>query len=892
MDESRAGELLGTLAVRAGFCTRSQLDACLRQQPKDKAPVGELLVRRGVLRREQMETLLAAQRRVLTQRAADGRLGERAVAKGLLTREALGQALRDQADAWERGEEVRLGEILVARGAMRETAVRGILRDSGIFAARCPRCGASYNIRGGPPSDRTLCRQCHVPLVGDADPSDLSATATLPAGTRAGTVAFPPTRTPGPSPAANANTDAKDKPAKSHIGNVRILRELGRGAMGIVYQGIQEPIARPCALKILSNPSLRDPKLVERFLREARSLARLRHPNLLTLYEAGTDDGVPYLVMELARGSTLEAVIQEKTRLPLRRAARLLVQVCEALGAAHAQGLIHRDVKPENILVDDADHVMVSDFGLAHIEGHGPLTETGAVVGSPAYMSPEQASARAVDLRTDIYGAGATLYEAVTGQPPVSGADIYEVLKAAEEGKIAPPRRLVPSLPERFERVLLRALERRPEDRYPDMASFAEAMRPFAGATRSPGIRPRRRIPRLAASAGALAGVLLSAAFVAAFLRDDEPARTPVPPSAPPREPDRTALAREAAAAAARGDWATAASGWERIYSLEPDPGVGLRLADAYLRLHQDARALDLLKPLAGREGAPETILLLARAYARLGRRTDAVNAMATLTGREIPVLIAAEILMLHGQILERDGDREEACARFEKAASLWRDRREWERVLEAVDGLERMDGATADTLFFRGLAFVDLGRGGDAERAFQAVLQRNPDHAGAHANLGIVYKDRGDETRSLAELDHALSLDPEYLSALANRAIVRMNRREYEGAATDLASLRNIASDYAILPLLEGSLEYSRGRPADAIRNLTAALRTLAHGVNHAEALFLRAECLLRTGQPQAAAQDLASYLQRYPDGTRAQVARGRLAQLQEGQAPPRQGR
>jgi tetratricopeptide (TPR) repeat protein len=531
----------------------------------------------------------------------------------------------------------------------------------------------------------------------------------------------------------------------------------------------------------------------------------------------------------------------------------------------------------------------VSDFGLARIADHGQLTETGAVVGTPAYMSPEQASARAVDLRTDVYGAGATLYETVTGQPPVSGTDIYEVLKAAEEGKITPPRRLVPTLPEGFERVLMRSLARRPEDRYPDMASFAMALRPFTGAPKGSEPRPRRRTPRTAVYAGGFAAALLVAVVTAVSLREDAPAPPSPPRPAPPSEPDRPALAREAAAAAGRGDWAEAARGWERIHSLEPDPQIGLRLAEAYLHLHQDARALDLLKPLAEHDASPETVLLLARAYAALGRRADAVHAMTTLTGREIPILIAAEILTLHGQILERNGSRAEACAQYEKAAALWLDQKEWARVLEAVDGLARLGGATADALFRRGLAYVELGRSGDAERVFQAVLLQDPLHAGAHANLGLVYKDRGDDDRAIVELDRALSLDPGYLAALANRAIIRMNRREYEGTSADLAALRRASPDYTLLQMLEGLLAYRQGQWADATRILTGALRTLPHGAHHAEVLFLRAECLRQGGQPQAASQDLAFYLQRYPDGTRADAVRERLAQLQAGTRAPR---
>src|SRR5215218_9286217 len=198
---------------------------------------------------------------------------------------------------------------------------------------------------------------------------------------------------------------------------------LAVGGMARVYLASDRVLERPVAVKVLSPPHAQDPVFVERFRREARSAARLSHPNIVAVFDSGTDAGLHYLVMEYVPGQSLAELLARQGRLTPRQAAELGVEVCAALAAAHAQGLVHRDVKPANVLVGDDGRVKVTDFGIVKAAAT-TLTGTGTVLGTAAYLSPEQAQGGPVDARSDLYSLGCVLYELLCGSPPFgSGAD-------------------------------------------------------------------------------------------------------------------------------------------------------------------------------------------------------------------------------------------------------------------------------------------------------------------------------------------------------------------------------------------------------------------------------------------------------------------------------------
>lgn len=206
-----------------------------------------------------------------------------------------------------------------------------------------------------------------------------------------------------------------------------ILDELGRGGMAIVYRARERQLDRDVAIKVLPMSLAFDAEFVERFQREARTAAKLEHPNIIPIYRVGQTDRVSYIVMKYLRGKPLAELIEQRGTLPPAEIRRLLEQTARALGYAHRHGIVHRDVKPDNIMFDDAGHAVVTDFGIAKAASEGRLTGTGMSIGTPHYMSPEQARAKAIDGRSDLYSLGVVAYQCLTGRVPFDGEDAFAI---------------------------------------------------------------------------------------------------------------------------------------------------------------------------------------------------------------------------------------------------------------------------------------------------------------------------------------------------------------------------------------------------------------------------------------------------------------------------------
>jgi serine/threonine-protein kinase len=312
--------------------------------------------------------------------------------------------------------------------------------------------------------------------------------------------------------------------------------------MGEVYRGRDTRLGRDVAIKVLPAERLTDPLRRARFVREARAASTLNHPHIVTIHEIESAEGIDFIVMELVSGHTLDALIP-RHGMRLGEALRLAIPVADALAAAHDAGIVHRDLKPSNVMVTPAGVVKVLDFGLAKLgneeEGEGedvatldaeagPRTRAGAVVGTPAYMSPEQASGGKVDARSDVFAFGAVLYEMVTGHRAFAGHTRAETLAAILREPPKPPRDLAPDLPRDLERIILRCLRREPERRFQHMADVKvdlqevkEESDSLATAT-GPAARPRSR-PRWLARTGAGAAVLLVGALAGALLQGWRP---------------------------------------------------------------------------------------------------------------------------------------------------------------------------------------------------------------------------------------------------------------------------------------------------------------------------------------------------------------------------------
>jgi hypothetical protein len=258
-----------------------------------------------------------------------------------------------------------------------------------------------------------------------------------------------------------------------------VMRVIGRGGMGIVLEAFDSHLQRNVALKVLDPELASDEIARTRFCREARAAASVTHENVVTVHQVqpATEQTLPYLVMQLIAGETLEQRLQRVKRLPLKEIVRIAMQTAHGLAAAHAQGLIHRDIKPGNILLEPPhDRVKLTDFGLARIADDVKLTRTGFVSGTPLYMAPEQALGESADPRSDLFSLGAILYEMCAGQPPFQGNSALAILKQITEKKHQPVRELNPDVPEWLAEMVDDLLAKRPEDRYQSASDLAEVL--------------------------------------------------------------------------------------------------------------------------------------------------------------------------------------------------------------------------------------------------------------------------------------------------------------------------------------------------------------------------------------------------------------------------------
>jgi eukaryotic-like serine/threonine-protein kinase len=268
-------------------------------------------------------------------------------------------------------------------------------------------------------------------------------------------------------------------------GRYEIIGELGRGAMGVVYKATDPVIGRPVAVKTIrlseEGTGLSRPELLARFQTEARAAGLLTHPNIVVVYDAGEENGLYYITMELVEGKSLQALLDAGHHFPTSRVLRIMEQTCSALQFAHERSIVHRDVKPANLMLTADDTVKVTDFGTAKILQFGTVQQTTHVMGTPSYMSPEQVKGRPVDGRSDIFSLGVMLYEMLTGEKPFPGQSITTVIyKIVNEDPI-PPRQLNPTIHPGLNSIAMRALAKEPEVRYQTCREMMEDLRNYRG---------------------------------------------------------------------------------------------------------------------------------------------------------------------------------------------------------------------------------------------------------------------------------------------------------------------------------------------------------------------------------------------------------------------------
>jgi serine/threonine-protein kinase len=298
----------------------------------------------------------------------------------------------------------------------------------------------------------------------------------------------------------------------TQFGRYQVVRVLGRGAMGLVYEGLDPRLDRKVAIKVISTAALADSELrgsySARFIQEAQAVARLNHPHIVTLYDFGEEDGVAYMVMELVRGEELAAYFDMTQDFhldfTLEDAVRMTCELLAALGYAHQHGVIHRDIKPANVMLGHDLRVKLTDFGVARMAAVN-LDQTDAeMVGTPSFMSPEQITGQVVGPQSDLFAVGIILYQFLTNERPFRGNGVFAVQQKILYDEPVPPTVFNPLLNPAFDRIVMRALAKRPADRYPNAGAFREDLQRALDGDSIDGARPQARaVWELAAAANA-----------------------------------------------------------------------------------------------------------------------------------------------------------------------------------------------------------------------------------------------------------------------------------------------------------------------------------------------------------------------------------------------------
>jgi len=362
-------------------------------------------------------------------------------------------------------------------------------------------------------------------------------------------------------------------------GRYRVDAMIATGGMSAVYRGLDLRLDRPVALKIMDFRYAGDNQFLTRFQREARAVARLKDPGLVAVYDQGIDGQHPFLVMELIEGGTLRELLRERGPMPPHAVAAVLRPVLGGLAVAHSAGLVHRDIKPENVLISDDGDVKIADFGLVRAVAEAKITSTSVILGTAAYLSPEQVSTGDAGPRSDVYSVGILAYELLTGVTPFNGDSALAVAYQRMENDVLPPSRVIAGVPAQFDDLVLQATAREPADRYADAADMAGELDAIVDELDLPEFRvpaPRNSAQHLSAA--------LYHSHVQAQQATDSAVRPPAaPPVLAPRQHTRELT---------RDDWPQPFTRADYEYQGASGHFAGIEMSEFYLARQRARRAL------------------------------------------------------------------------------------------------------------------------------------------------------------------------------------------------------------------------------------------------------------------------------------------------------------
>jgi len=357
-----------------------------------------------------------------------------------------------------KGKDVMLGQILLGKGYLTKEEILLILKTQKKAILECPVCKTRYNVEGFSPGRKVKCRMCRTVLEVHKDPDTIVVDRTI----------------------YDAQTQIRDPLIGKDVDDYRIESKLGEGGMSKVYLARHVGLDKLIALKLLPSSSKTTEAMKERFIREARTVAKLTHPNVVQVFDVGEERNHLFLAMEFVDGETMEDVMTERKVLPVAEATYIVSEVLKALEAAHAENIVHRDIKPDNIMVSKKGFVKVTDFGLAKSQERGKkITRVGLILGTPYYISPDQVRGRILDIRSDLYSLGASYYYFVTGHRPFEEGTPAEIMLQHAEDPPVPPDYVNPQVDRASNDIIMKLLSKDPDDRYQNPEELFEAIEPL-----------------------------------------------------------------------------------------------------------------------------------------------------------------------------------------------------------------------------------------------------------------------------------------------------------------------------------------------------------------------------------------------------------------------------
>ncbi len=669
-------------------------------------------------------------------------LGERALKRGLISREQLESALKVQRDAARLGSSLRLGQILLQQGHLTSDVVIDLLEE-----------------QIGPEFKRD---------IAEAIPVD----------------------------------ESEEVPPR--IGPYIILGELGRGAVGTVYRAHHPHLKRDVALKVLRRDAAAQSGVIDRFLREARAVAKLNHPHIVPVYDSGHADGRHFIVMELVKGVPLS---ERATAAgwPLRRRVGIIEKVARAIHHAHLNHVVHRDIKPQNILLDENDEPHIADFGMARFVAEATInvadmaTRPGVAVGTPYYMSPEQVRGEQeqIDARADVYSLGAVLYLLLSGAHPHEGSSIAEIYGHILHGDPVPPRRINPEIPEDVQSIVMRAIDVDRNRRYASAADFADDLRRWLEeepvrarpiGTTAKIVRQARRNPIATGSMVTASVALVAAGVFAMLFADVARDRRRIVERLQQENVGRSDLEREAAARAAFARLLQ-----EEARRLEPELPWDDHRARVQGALDQLPAGYALPRGIAlemlGFEAQAETELtqaltIPADAPEARRRRTRLQLRRLALAWYHDPGTPDARSLLERAKA-DAPGGGDEA-SRAMRAWELLIDGRFEDAVRAALEEVVR--GGRIELFEIPcALACIELGRMPEAIEHVSVGLNRNPGSDLLHLIRGRTLERQSALEGAASDYTAALRINPRLMEAYLSRARVVSVRGDHRGAIADI---------------------------------------------------------------------------------------------------------